>query len=69
MSPPTVPARQQKIRSFRQCPYFETITRARGFGLVVEGVAHREVFGSPLDLAAEPNQIPDCRQAKDLGTD
>ena len=30
MSPPNVPARQRKIRSFRQCPNFETITSSRG---------------------------------------
>ncbi|OKH79519.1 hypothetical protein EB73_35105 [Mycobacterium sp. SWH-M3] len=29
-SPPRVPARQRKIRSLRQWPIFETITRTRG---------------------------------------
>ena len=57
MSPPRVPARQRKIRSFRQCPNFDTITSSRGLVSSWKAKLMPNSLGRRGERRGEPLQI------------
>ena len=57
MSPPRVPARHRKIRSFRQWPNFDTITNSRGLVSSWNEKFMHELVGGRSEGRGEPVQI------------